>query len=132
VAAERKAQPKCGKWMPVRQEHCMLPPRHTGRCLSADALIRRRAAQIKQSQNTRLRNQARIDEIKLARGCLDCGYDKDPRALDFDHLGTEPKIAGISEMITYKWDRILTEIDKCCVRCANCHRIKTHRKPPDP
>lgn len=45
--------------------------------------------------------------------------------LEFDHL--RDKFLGISIMINnnYTWDKILKEIDKCEVRCANCHRKKT-------
>lgn len=57
--------------------------------------------------------------------CVDCGFDKAP-ALQFDHVrGT--KTMAISRMLGRGlcWETILNEIDKCEVRCANCHSIKT-------
>ena len=60
--------------------------------------------------------------------CLDCG-ETDPVLLDFDHVdGT--KEAAISRMITdcRPVATVMREIEKCEVRCANCHRIRTARE----
>jgi hypothetical protein len=65
--------------------------------------------------------------IKLERGCADCGYDEDPVALDFDHIGGT-KLSAVSRMLNQAIDRILDEIEKCEVVCANCHRIRTHAR----
>jgi hypothetical protein len=54
--------------------------------------------------------------------CVDCG-EADPIVLDFDHVrGT--KRMKISRMLsgTYSLKAIFEEIEKCEVRCANCHR----------
>lgn len=55
--------------------------------------------------------------------CVDCGED-DLRCLDFDHLPEFEKICSISKMVNsgYKIETILKEIDKCQIRCSNCHR----------
>jgi hypothetical protein len=58
--------------------------------------------------------------------CVDCG-DARWQVLEFDHVrGT--KVANIADMVKDK--RAITsieeEITKCEVRCANCHRMKTH------
>lgn len=60
-------------------------------------------------------------------GCVDCG-EKDPLVLEFDHVRGN-KSGDISSMVTrpVRWKRILEEIEKCEVRCANCHRRKTAR-----
>ena len=72
----------------------------------------------------RRRNAAIVRKAK-AGGCVDCGI-KDPRVLDFDHihgakLASIAKLAGTAGLPT----RLLNEIAKCEVRCANCHRITT-------
>jgi|SRR5579859_696445 len=68
-----------------------------------------------------------INKIKSSRGCLDCGYNKHPAALHFDHVrGT--KCFTIGEGRTRQWSLVLDEIEKCEVRCANCHAIKSYRE----
>lgn len=69
-----------------------------------------------------------FDSCKAKSGCADCG-EKNPIVLDFDHVN------GIKEF-NLSWGlqkkfpmhRILAEIKKCEVRCANCHRIATHNR----
>ena len=52
--------------------------------------------------------------------CIDCG-ETDPIVLEFDHI--HDKLECISQMISKQVniDRIKNEINKCEVRCANCH-----------
>jgi hypothetical protein len=71
----------------------------------------------------------RVDAIKLERGCADCGYRRAPEALDFDHRDKAGKTWNVSQLaLSCAWERVLAEIAKCDVRCANCHRIKTFRE----
>lgn len=63
-----------------------------------------------------------LDAVKLARGCTDCGYREHAIALDFDHVRGK-KLRNLSQCRTMKTVKV--EIEKCEVRCANCHRIKT-------
>ena len=58
--------------------------------------------------------------------CTDCG-ETDPLVLEFDHL--RDKAFNISAKLVYRsWEAILTEIKKCEVVCANCHRRRTGRR----
>lgn len=66
-----------------------------------------------------------IDSIKISKGCIDCGYKDHPAALHFDHIERNDKNFKISGNHMRRLEIILTEIDKCVVRCANCHAIKT-------
>ena len=56
--------------------------------------------------------------------CVDCSED-DPLVLEFDHISN--KFQEISDLIRngYNVETIFKEIEKCEVRCANCHRRKT-------
>ena len=67
-------------------------------------------------------------EIKSS-GCVDCGGIFHPTAMDFDHVRGTKKF-GISEMMTklMPWDKIQKEIEKCEIRCANCHRVKSYEE----
>lgn len=55
--------------------------------------------------------------------------------MDLDHKDREDKVTEVSYMLRHKYskDKILTEIAKCEVVCACCHRLrhyyKTHRNP---
>ena len=82
-------------------------------------------AVINKNRDKRYREQRLIAEtIKLERGCAICGYNADARALDFDHLGN--KTFQVSKYYGQVSDvRLLAEIGKCQVLCANCHRIKS-------
>lgn len=66
----------------------------------------------------------KIIEYLLEHPCVDCG-EKHPIKLTFDHVRGK-KLFNISESVcVYKWDTIKKEIDKCDVRCHNCHNLKT-------
>jgi hypothetical protein len=99
---------------------------HRGRCLSEEAYKAKglRDAEIKRKR-IRKRQQL-LDEWKTSQGCVDCGYNTNARALDFDHRLGVVKYRGISELvINNTWAAVMEEIEKCDLRCANCHRIKT-------
>ena len=54
--------------------------------------------------------------------CIICGYNKCPRALSFHHIDPKKKDFTLSDRgLTRSWAKILEEIDKCVLLCANCH-----------
>ena len=66
-----------------------------------------------------------IDSIKLERGCKDCGYKEYAAALHFDHRDPKEKKFNLAQGWTIGRQRVLDEIAKCDIRCANCHAVKT-------
>lgn len=65
---------------------------------------------------------------KLSKSaCIDCG-EKDIVVLDFDHISG--KRLGISLMFKNRYSiaAIKEEMQRCVIRCANCHRRKTARE----
>lgn len=55
--------------------------------------------------------------------CERCGIVTIPEIYDFHHLNPSEKDFSVSAVgNTYSWDKIKTEIDKCLLLCANCHR----------
>ncbi len=75
--------------------------------------------------NIREQNARRVFEYLSRNPCIKCG-ESDPVVLEFDHRKTDQKIESISNLIlNSSWKRIETEIEKCDVLCANCHRRKT-------
>src|SRR5205085_2336078 len=81
----------------------------------------------KHRKKTRLVYNQRIIEYLKNHPCVDCGFSN-ILALEFDHL--RDKVKDVMKMVRdlAPWNKIEEEIAKCEVRCANCHRIKTHRK----
>lgn len=78
--------------------------------------------QIKKSKNQEMAKW--ILETKKTLKCQACGND-DFRVLEFDHLNN--KEFNIGDAINnYGKERIIKEMEKCQVLCANCHRIKTY------
>jgi len=47
--------------------------------------------------------------------------------LELDHVYGEKEFNIGSMVSMFSWTRILKELEKCVVRCANCHRRKTAR-----
>ena len=84
-----------------------------------------RATQMREAQKRfRQRKRARLVEYLRSHPCIDCG-NTDVRVLEFDHRGN--KSFGIGNAVSsshLSWEKILVEIAKCDVRCANCHRIR--------
>jgi hypothetical protein len=66
-----------------------------------------------------------LNKIKTDRGCAVCGYNAHPSALDFNHVRGE-KSFGVSQDPKTAMHKLLKEIDKCEILCANCHRIHTY------
>lgn len=74
------------------------------------------------------RNRNYIFDYLLEHSCLDC-EESDPIVLQFDHRGEKAKTADISDLA--RWSslvRLQEEIEKCDVRCANCHLRKTAKE----
>lgn len=68
------------------------------------------------------RNDYLIDFLNL-HPCSDCG-ETDPRVLEFDHRAD--KVFNVSRgLLDRSWPQVLAELEKCDVRCTNCHRQKT-------
>lgn len=64
----------------------------------------------------------------LTHPCVDCG-EKDLCTLDFDHVrGKKDKAISQAARAGWRLERIKKEIEKCDVRCSNCHRRKTAKE----
>lgn len=65
-----------------------------------------------------------------SKPCVDCHVQYPPFVMDFDHLND--KLHNISYMRRHRmaFSKIIEEIKKCDVVCANCHRIRTNNRNP--
>lgn len=64
----------------------------------------------------------------LEHPCVDCG-ETNPIVLEFDHVrGTKIFNVGEATSKGRSLKRVIAEVEKCEVRCANCHRRKTYKE----
>lgn len=82
-----------------------------------------REHRIKQIQEYQQRVKDWIREIKSDLSCLYC-KEEAIECLDFHHRDPKEKDVTIAAAVKNGWgkERILKEIEKCDVLCANCHR----------
>lgn len=64
-----------------------------------------------------------LDELKSETPCLDCKANKNSWQMDFDHIGT--KSTNVGWLLSSNTNKLLGELVKCELVCANCHRIRT-------
>lgn len=89
--------------------------------------VKRQAAEC--NRRKRESHRKMTHEYLLAHPCVDCG-EGDPVVLEFDHRNPAEKSFNIGEALgkTWQWEKIAAEIQKCDIRCANCHRRRTARQ----
>ena len=114
--------------------HSIARATRQGRCRPCHAIYRRahylrnRATYVRREvariRGYREENRRRIRDYLRTHPCVDCG-ESDPLVLEFDHRSE--KRAGVNELMRNHgtWAEVFAEIEKCDVRCANCHRRKT-------
>ena len=67
---------------------------------------------------------AEVNALKSAP-CLDCGSAFPPECMDFDHV-RGVKVGNVATLIHRAGrEKVMEEIAKCELICANCHRIRT-------
>jgi hypothetical protein len=74
------------------------------------------------------RNAKMLAAYLESHHCVDCG-ESDLRVLEFDHVRSN-KLADVSQLLAKvtRWELVAAEIEKCQIRCANCHRRKTAKQ----
>ena len=78
------------------------------------------------SKKRRKEHASQYEEYKKSLSCKVCG-ESETVCLDFHHLYANEKDFNIAarKHSTTKFEKIVREIEKCVVLCANCHR-KVH------
>ncbi len=94
--------------------------------------------QYQNNSEQRARRRASVDAYKLKYRlwyyslkngpCVDCKQVWHPYSMHWDH--TENKTFGISQALAkgYSKQKVLNEIAKCELVCANCHAIRTYER----
>jgi hypothetical protein len=97
-------------------------------CIAKKSARKPRNLKQKQARNQyaydqRDKRRKLVSEYKLSYGCAKCGYNTCSTALHLHHKDSKDKTNNISRMITqgYGIGRVIEEMRKCEVLCANCH-----------
>lgn len=134
-----KACPRCKKEFTIeeygvrKKEGKIVPQVYCPRCTKAyrrehyqenkepykQRAIKTRPLRIKKARNF-------IINYLLNHPCVDCG-NSDIRVLQFDHVQGD-KHYNVGNCLEHSTEGIQREIDKCEVRCGNCHKIKTDER----
>lgn len=84
---------------------------------------RNKARVIAKNAQTRRETQEWFREHKKTLSCIQCGQNH-PATLDFHHVVRRPDNRKMRDLLKNGVkSRILEELAKCVVLCANCHRI---------
>lgn len=74
------------------------------------------------------KEKGRLNKLRaieyLGGKCLDCGNIFPQYIYDFHHLDPTIKEFSITRIMGRTWDKIVPELNKCVLLCANCHRTR--------
>ena len=80
------------------------------------------------SRNKRIANKKWLSQQK-DKPCFDCNENFPSYVMDFHHLNPNDKTMSVANAITRMGrEKILAEINKCILLCANCHRIREYQE----
>lgn len=84
-------------------------------------------------ERNRKTRKAQRDFVSLLkdRPCVDCGKKYPSCVMDFDHRDKNLKMGNIGSLVSQAYfnkEKLLVEINKCDLVCANCHRIRTYNR----
>lgn len=132
-AVEKRRCGKCKKTLPIesfnfknkktgkRQSYCRV-------CHKQHYLDnKKRYLQRTKARNARVQveNRRKLFEYLRTHPCVDCGKPN-PIFLQFDHIrGKKKESVPRMATIAHAWKTIMAEIQKCEVRCVECHILKT-------
>ena len=70
------------------------------------------------------RHEKSVELLRIAGGCcVRCGYNECDAALDFHHINPRTKQFNVKTGLTRSMASLKSEIAKCVLLCANCHRL---------
>jgi hypothetical protein len=74
------------------------------------------------------RNVEYITNLKENTPCKDCGQQYPYYVMHFDHLKDKMGHVATLARSPVSFKRLLIEISKCEIVCANCHAERTHQR----
>lgn len=86
-----------------------------------------RARERRTRATEKLKNEIRF--LKETNPCTDCSNYYPYYVMDFDHLDGASKIDSIAKLTgDGSREQVFKEMSKCELVCANCHRVRTHKR----
>jgi len=74
----------------------------------------------------RRKKKKEFEQYKKTLSCEIC-KENHPQCLEFHHTDPSTKKGNISDLVRdFSTKRLMEEINKCVVLCANCHRKQHH------
>lgn len=95
---------------------------------SREHYARNKEKYLERNRKSRLIQREFLNTLK-DKPCMDCGLQYPPYVMDFDHRDPSTKLGHVGTLVSetrISMKRLLAEIEKCDLVCANCHRIRTH------
>lgn len=70
------------------------------------------------------RRQTKVQAVEyMGSTCFSCERDGPPALFEFHHWDARQKEFGVSQAgAHHSWKRVIGELEKCVMLCANCHR----------
>lgn len=79
------------------------------------------------SKKARDKRRSIVNEIKEATACMDCGVFYPYYVMQFDHRDPSTKVNMVATLLdNASMVKIMEEIKKCDLVCANCHAERTY------
>lgn len=84
---------------------------------------------LRKSQRSLTKEKKRLIGIAKNVPCADCNGRFELVCMDFDHVRGS-KTNDVSRMVyrSFSIETLMSEMEKCEVVCANCHRIRTSKR----
>ncbi len=106
--------------------YCAVPKVRNQRPTNVDYYRRNRE---REHARVRVRQIGQLELLRDLRRvpCRDCGLRFEPHQMDFDHRDPATKSFNVTtgRAMLMATAKLLAEVDKCDIVCANCHRIRT-------
>jgi hypothetical protein len=87
-----------------------------------------KASYIKRNKPAKILLRQFYIELKHNKPCSDCKDIFPWWILEFDHRDSKTKLHNVSYLATISKEKLLLEVAKCDLVCANCHKNRTHKR----